>query len=340
MKKRELWLDNIRAVACLLVVTAHLTESLFRVDVLKGDGLFWWIFYVIHACAVQVFFFVGGYVYQKYKRDGGLLQHVRVAKNRVFNLCIPYVSLCIIIYVLKSLFASLVNSPIDEPLWVSLFLVPPNQMWFLPVFAICYVVTPTFSSRRQSMICLVLAGILKAIYATGVVQGVELVYWYFLDFWFFFILGMIVAQENWSVDGNISAVGVLALPLSVVGFLYCPDNAFVYLLVGLLFMFLMAAVSRWCIRENRFFALLAKDMMYVYLLHTMCAAPVRLVLLALGIRQAPIHLVMGLLASVLIPMELACVIRKIDWINFIFSPSAVLATRARKKEEKTHHAWD
>ena len=331
MRKRELWLDNIRAVACLLVVFAHLTESLFRVDVLKGDNLFWWFFYVVHACAVQVFFFAGGYIYQKHKCERGRSQHLLVAKNRLFNLCIPYFSLCTIIYVLKSIFGSLVNSPIDEPIWVSLFLLPPNQMWFLPVFAICYVVTPTFSSRRQSVIFLLLAGFLKAIYATGVIQGTELVYWYFFDYWFFFVLGMIVAREGWRVDGKISAIGILALPLSVIGFIYCPNNALIYLLVGLLFMLLITAISRWFIRENRFFSLLAVDMMYVYLLHTMCAAPMRLVLLKLGIRQTAIHIVVGLLSSVLIPMGLACVIRKIGWIHFIFSPSTALAARAREK---------
>ena len=95
---------------------------------------------------------------------------------------------------------------------------------------------------------------------------------------------------------------------------------------------LMVAVSRWLIRDNRFFALLAKNMMYIYLLHTLCAAPVRLVLLAIGIRQAPVHLLAGFLASVLIPLILAYVIRKIFWINLIFSPSAALAARARNKE--------
>ena len=333
-KSRELWLDNIRALGCLFVITAHLTESLVRADVLSGNGLFWWSFYVMHSYTVQIFFFAGGFVYQKYKRDGGWPEHLRIVKNRLFNLCIPYVSLCLLIYLLKSLFASLVNSPIEEPLWVTLLVLPPNQMWFLPVFALCYVVTPTFSSRRQSVLWLGLAGVAKAIYSTGMVQGTELVYWYFLDFWFFFVLGMIVAQEKWKVDGKISALGVLALPVSVVGFLYFPDNGFYYLVMGLLFMLLMVAISRWCIRSNRFFALLAKNMMYIYLLHTMCAAPVRLLLLLLGIRQALVHLAAGILSSLLIPLALSFVIRKIDWINFIFSPSAALAARARKKEAR------
>lgn len=66
---------------------------------------------------------------------------------------------------------------------------------------------------------------------------------------------------------------------------------------------------------------LAKYTMPIFLMHTLFAAPVRSVLLKVGIENAVIHVVLGLGISFGGPIIAAWIMKKTGWLEFFLYPS-------------------
>lgn len=69
---------------------------------------------------------------------------------------------------------------------------------------------------------------------------------------------------------------------------------------------------------------LAKYTMPIFLMHTLFAAPVRSVLLKLGIGSSVIHVVLGLVISFTGPIIAAWIMEKTKWLEFFLYPNKIL----------------
>ena len=69
---------------------------------------------------------------------------------------------------------------------------------------------------------------------------------------------------------------------------------------------------------------LAKYTMPIFLMHTLFAAPMRSVLLKVGVTNAVIHVVLGLGISVAGPIIAAWIMKKTKWLEFFLYPNKVL----------------
>ena len=66
---------------------------------------------------------------------------------------------------------------------------------------------------------------------------------------------------------------------------------------------------------------LAKYTMPIFLMHTLLAAPLRSVLLKIGIENAVIHVALGLGISFVGPIIAAWIMKKTKWLEFFLYPS-------------------
>ena len=71
---------------------------------------------------------------------------------------------------------------------------------------------------------------------------------------------------------------------------------------------------------------LAKYTMPIFLMHTLFAAPMRSVLLKVGIENAVIHVVLGLGISFAGPIIAAWIMRKTKWLEFFLYPNKLIRT--------------
>ena len=67
--------------------------------------------------------------------------------------------------------------------------------------------------------------------------------------------------------------------------------------------------------------LLAKYTMPIFLMHTLFAAPLRSVLIKIGIESAVIHVVLGLGISFAGPIIAAWIMKKTKWLEFFLYPN-------------------
>ena len=90
---------------------------------------------------------------------------------------------------------------------------------------------------------------------------------------------------------------------------------------GLLFMILSVVVYK------AGMDFLAKYTMPIFMMHTLFAAPMRSVLLKLGIGSSVIHVVLGLGISFIGPIIAAWIMKKTKWLEFFLYPNKFVKIR-------------
>lgn len=68
VKQREIWIDNVKVIACVLVVLGHFFQSMTKANILPANDLYRWFNQTIYYFHVYLFFICSGYLYQKWSR--------------------------------------------------------------------------------------------------------------------------------------------------------------------------------------------------------------------------------------------------------------------------------
>ena len=76
---------------------------------------------------------------------------------------------------------------------------------------------------------------------------------------------------------------------------------------------------------------LTKYTMPIFLMHTLFAAPLRSILMKLGIENAVIHVVLGLGISFVGPIIAAWIMKKTKWLEFFLYPNKFVKIRNYQK---------
>lgn len=77
---------------------------------------------------------------------------------------------------------------------------------------------------------------------------------------------------------------------------------------------------------------LAKYTMLVFLMHTLFAAPMRFILMKVGIENAVVHVVLVLGISFAGPIIAAWIMKKTKWLEFFLYPNKLIGTQRGKKK--------
>ena len=165
-KKRDCWVDNVKVVACILVVLDHFFQNMVKAGIITDNYLYQWFNTTIYYFHVPLFFICSGYLYQKYSRVDSVGGWVRNVLKKGLAFGIPYFAFSTITWVLKTVFSESVNQQIDG-LVGTLFLYPTSPYWYLYCLFFIFVVTPTFASKKTSLIGLIIALAMKLVSLAG-----------------------------------------------------------------------------------------------------------------------------------------------------------------------------
>ena len=67
-RTREKWVDDVKVIACILVVVGHFFMSMVQSGILPDTNLHEWFITTIYYFHVPLFFICSGYLYQKYSK--------------------------------------------------------------------------------------------------------------------------------------------------------------------------------------------------------------------------------------------------------------------------------
>lgn len=329
VKTREKWVDDIKVIACILVVLGHFFQSMTKANILPENDLYKWFNTTIYYFHVPLFFICSGYLYQKYSKVTSVGNWYRNIVKKVLALGVPYATFTTATWVLKKVFSSSVNDQIGG-LRETLFLHPTAPYWYLYALFFIFLITPTFNSVKAAAVGLVVALAAKGLILTGGGDGVYAVSTVLSnEIWF--VLGMSICVFNVQLKGRRiqgTICGALFVILSVVVYRAKISGGVIPFAMGLLacvaVILMVAGAER---RFGRGMDILAKYTMPIFLMHTLFAAPMRSVLLKLGIGSSVIHVVLGLGISFLGPIIAAWIMKKTKWLEFFLYPNKFLKIR-------------
>lgn len=325
VRTREKWVDDVKVIACILVVLGHFFQSMTKANILPENDLYQWFNTTIYYFHVPLFFICSGYLYQKYSKINSVDSWYKNVAKKALALGVPYVSFSTATWVLKKAFSSSVNDQIGG-LGDTLLFHPASPYWYLYALFFIFLLTPTFKSVKMAVGGLVVAITMKTIALSGGygVYAVSTV----LSNEIWFVLGMSICAFNVRLKGRKvqgTICGLLFMILSVAAYKAEISGGVISFAMGLLAcvaVILMAAGFEGGLGRGVDF--LAKYTMPIFLMHTLFAAPLRSILMKIGIENAVIHVVLGLGISFAGPIIAAWIMKKTKWLEFFLYPNKIL----------------
>lgn len=312
VRTREKWVDGVKVIACILVVLGHFFQSMTKANILPENDLYEWFNTTIYYFHVPLFFICSGYLYQKYSKVNSVGSWYRNVAKKVLALGVPYATFTTATWVLKKVFSSSVNDQIGG-LGETLFFHPTAPYWYLYALFFIFLVTPTFNSVKAAAVGLVVALAAKGLILTGggySIYAVSTV----LSNEIWFVLGMSICAFNVQLKGRKvqgMICGVLFIILSIMVYTAEISSSAASFIMGLLAcVAVIMMVAGFEEKLGRGMEFIAKYTMPIFLMHTLFAAPMRSVLLKLGITNAVAHIVLGVGISFAGPIIAAWIIKK------------------------------
>ena len=327
LKKREIWIDNVKVIACILVVLGHFFQSMTKAGVLPANDLYKWFNQTIYYFHVPLFFICSGYLYQKLSRVEDAHNWGKNVLKKALNLGVPYFTFSFSTWLLKTVFSGSTNDKIGG-LFDTLFLHPTSPYWYLYALFFIFLITPTFRNRKMAGASLAVAACMKALGIIGGGYGIQAIS-YILSNEIWFIIGMCLSAftlKDYIVKRKIIVpiiTGVVFIAVSVLVYKADTQNGFISFLLGLIacIAVVMLVVEIFEYRKQSvIFGILAKYTMPIFVMHTLFAALFRTVLFKAGIQNGAVHVALGIAISFVGPIFAAWIMKKSKWLEFFLYP--------------------
>lgn len=109
VRTREKWVDDVKVIACILVVLGHFFQSMTKANILPENNLYGWFNTTIYYFHVPLFFICSGYLYQKYSKVNSVDGWCKNVAKKALALGVPYLTFSTATWLLKTMFADSVN---------------------------------------------------------------------------------------------------------------------------------------------------------------------------------------------------------------------------------------
>lgn len=334
MGKREIWIDNVKVIACIFVVLGHFFQSMVKSAILPKNDLYLWFNQTIYYFHVSLFFICSGYLYQRYSKVESFRDWKNNVMKKVLALGIPYFTFSVLTWLLKTIFSGDVNDKVGG-IFESLFLEPISPYWYLYCLFIIFVITPTFKNRKIAVGEIIVAFVFKALSIAGLNTGVYAVS-LILGNEIWFVLGMCLCIAGF--QGRVgrkmrivgAVAGILFIVLSILVYRLSVGSGNINFFLGLIACASVIVLSAGCFKEkipNQVFGFFARYTMPIFVMHTIFAATVRSMLLKMGIEEPIIHVTVGIGISFAGPILAAKIMEKFSWLDFFLYPNKYINIR-------------
>jgi fucose 4-O-acetylase-like acetyltransferase len=329
---RDVWLDYAKAIGIILVVYGHVAHGVFAAGLNIDRVTFEIVESVIYSFHMPLFFFLSGVFLlpsmAKRSPKSFLL-------TKVDTILYPYVIWSLLQGAIEVVLSHYTNGHVTITEVLSFAWMPRAQFWFLYVlffvFALALLIYRRSNSEGWS--AGVFVGSILLFFIGGMLPGVYLISMLAHNF-VYFSLGTLAAfrLRNLYGDWLVSLLGVVVLfVLSqwffqvLQGFRYGSNAPAVSLLLAIIGIGLIVVISKWLAKFNLpLLAYLGRHSMTIYLVHVLAGSGCRIILQKfLGVTDVGIHLLLGTLAGLLLPLLFYWWCSRIG-LGVLFSPPKLI----------------
>lgn len=342
-KQYYYWIDNIKCFACILVALGHFWMSMIASNLQKENIAYNLIIQSIYTFHVPLFFVCSGFLYQKSNKVHSFKSWGENIFDKALNLGVPYFTFTLITFLMKAVFSSSVNNQNDNIIR-TLFISPTAPYWFLYALFFLFLFVPCMNSRKQAYILLIVAFVLKGANIILVTNKIHLpnILNYITGLLIWFSIGIFI-----SFDVDLSKIPIKTIMIILISaavttcaFVYQHQisNEAIKFLIGIMFVIgiVIAAGNLNNKKLNDVCHKYSKYFMPVYLMHTIFAAGIRILLMKLGITNLIVHIIFGVSFSFILPMLIYKFCTKIPIFMFFISPKKAI----QLKEERRNNEFE
>lgn len=337
VRVRDDWVDYAKAVGIILVVYGHVARGLIKARILEDSRLIMMIDQIIYAFHMPLFFFLSGLFFMQSLASKGAVGLVR---SKLDTVAYPYFVWSLIQGVVEVSLSRFTNGSLRWSDLIGIAVEPRAQFWFLYALFLLFVCAVFIYRRagRGFAACVFVAAAIANL-ASGLFDEPRIMSYVTVNL-VFFAAGVLFSHVAHRSDLRQSKVeiGLVLLAGCLYAAVYCfysPESTNVRsiaLLLAISGIGGTVAISRlmakWCPSEK--LAQVGQLSMQIYLMHIIAGSGVRVVLSrVLSINDASIHLVIGTLSGVLVPLVVAVCMRKLG-INWLYVPPRQLRLDARR----------
>lgn len=351
-KKRYAYIDNMKLAGCVLVALGHLLMSL------NANSLMHFEFYdyfkqTLYTFHVPIFFVCSGFLYQKSNRVTSFGAYKKELPKKLLDLGVPYFVFTSVTLFLKTLFENDVTTK-ASPYLDTLIMHPTAPYWFLYTLFLMFLLIPCMKNKKSAATLFGFSFLIKVLYvilqsADMLVKPKNVILLFFVlrlesfcNSAIWFCGGMLLSFLN---EDTIKKYGkfispvllIIAVVISVIFYLKYQDFSYAaQFIIGLFFVLFTVVIAVTFSPEplNKISFKFSEYFMPVFVLHTICAAPIRILLLKIGIDSFIVHLIGGLTGSFAIPIVIYLICKKLTPLMFFFYPTKTVKLMKRKKNGK------
>jgi fucose 4-O-acetylase-like acetyltransferase len=342
------WVDYAKAIGIILVVYGHVARGLFKAGIEMPLDLYHLADSVVYSFHMPLFFFLSGlFFFHSFSKSGG----VGLTLNKVDTIVYPYLIWSILQGGAEALLSNYTNGDVSFSEVLSVWN-PRAQFWFLYALFLVFVVSSTmyhFVSEKYVIFVFIISSLLY-------VNGARLPDMKLITFvagnLVFFVFGIMFMKYNLrEIFSSNRALLVTAVSFAVFQFVFhgylgktYADKGVASLFLACVSVLFVVSVSIALARNpNRFLAYIGASSMAIYLMHILAGSGARVVLnKILGVNAAALHLTIGCVAGVLLPLLALKLINALripyvfsapisQWLEFSYDKALLLTNRLMRR---------
>ncbi|WP_295393444.1 acyltransferase [uncultured Thiodictyon sp.] len=326
---RDAWVDYAKAIGIVLVVYGHVARGVFNAGIPIDGPLYRLVDSILYSFHMPLFFFLSGLFFLHSLRRRG---PVALAANKVDTILYPYILWSLIQGLIEVWLARYTNGHLGLTEVLELWN-PRAQFWFL--YALFLVImTAILVYRRETrpflwgllavaaLAYVFQASIPSVLHSYFVVKNFV---FFALGVWFYTVKDRLLGHSGvWAAAGAIAFVAVQYGFHIQLGMVFS-DIGVASLLVAVVSILAVASLSLWLARvPKRWVLILGRASMAIYLMHVLAASGARVLLgRFLGIQDAGVHVVVGCLAGLLLPLLALQLLRRLGVQGLFETPARV-----------------
>lgn len=317
MKKRIIYLDFIRGIAIVMIVLGHSLRGIHEFGLqIYGFEHIDLLLYSIH---LPIIFFLSGYSESMFgKLNCGEISYKEYLKKNFVSLYIPYIIFSYVFWCIKFF----VFSGNTEATILDLFLMPfigKWHLWYLLSLLLIKAIFGLFESKKNKITYSIVLFLL--IYASNMIFNFTILEW--LSFGIFYTIGFMIHEYKLEANNKILLICFISIVLCfLTNILFLKDLNINRVFLGLPLTFIL---NYYFSKLNSIikYAYIGKNSLVVYLVHTLFTSSIRVALDYFGINSIFIHVLAGVMLSIILSLAIILVYKKVkifNWIEYLFYP--------------------
>lgn len=322
MHKRMDWVDYAKAIGIILVVYGHVARGVFNANIEMSEPLYLLVDSIIYSFHMPLFFFLSGlFFYQSFSKSGAK----ELTFKKIDTIVYPYLLWSVVQGMVEVVLSNYTNGQLAITEVLSLW-DPRAQFWFLyalfVLFALCsvfYCMTKGRYTAALFVFSVVIYLVVASAEAFFIVRYIAQNLVYFVLGVFFYqsnLLSLISSRFSLFIFTALFILGQFLYHSSIIDIAYKQFSGLMLASISILF---VASVSYQFTKVPMPFLLfIGQSSMSIYLMHILAGSGLRVVLSKfLGVDSAVLHLVLGTLAGILLPILALLVIQRFK-IPYLF----------------------